>query len=133
MAFGYLSFCEYNVDTNINNIIDGNYEMPGGASSEVVDLLIHLLDINTYTRYDLEQIRQHPLLKMVKSYKYLPGVIKWFHRIPWNMKIVEAYRQCCYDKDRVIDSVQNGIIIEIPQFTIILLRKRKEKVTIVYL
>ena len=107
--------------------------MPGDASSEVADLLIHLLDVNTHTRYDWEQIKQHPLLKMVKSYKYTPGIIEEFHRIPLNMKIVEAYGQYCYDKERVIDSVQNGIIIEIPQFTIILLRKRKEKDTIVHL
>ena len=107
MVFGYLPFCEDDEDTNINNIIEGNYEIPEEASPELADLLIHLLDINPLTRYDLEQIKQHPWFNMVKTYKYIPGVIEGFHRIPVDMKIVEACEQYGYDKERVIDSVEN--------------------------
>ena len=106
MAFGYLPFCEDDEDTNINNIIEGNYEIPEEASPELADLLIHLLDINPLTRYDLEQIKQHPWFNMVKQYKYIPGVIEGYHRIPIDMKIVEACEQYGYDKGKVIESVE---------------------------
>ena len=106
MAFGYLPFCEDDEDTNINNIIEGNYEIPEEASPELADLLIHLLDINPLTRYDLEQIKQHPWFNIVKQYKYIPGVIEGYHRIPIDMKIVEACEEYGYDKDKVIESVE---------------------------
>ena len=106
MAFGYLPFCEDDEDTNINNIIDGNYEIPEEASPELADLLIHLLDINPLTRYDLEQIKQHPWFNIVKQYKYVPGVIEGYHRIPIDMKIVEACEEYGYEKDKVIESVE---------------------------
>ena len=106
MAFGYLPFCEDDEDTNINNIIEGNYEIPEEASPELSDLLIHLLDINPLTRYDLEQIKQHPWFNIVKQYKYIPGVIEGYHRIPIDMKIVEACEQYGYNKEKVIESVE---------------------------
>ena len=107
MAFGYLPFCEDDEDTNINNIIEGNYEIPEEASPELADLLIHLLDINPLTRYDLEQIKQHPWFNIVKQYKYIPGVIEGYHRIPIDMKIVEACEEYGYNKEKVIESVKN--------------------------
>ena len=106
MVFGYLPFCEDDEDTNINNIIEGNYEIPEEASPELADLLVHLLDINPLTRYDLEQIKQHPWFNMVKEYKSIPGVIEGYHRIPIDMKIVEACEQYGYEKDKVIESVE---------------------------
>ena len=106
MVFGYLPFCEDDEDTNINNIIEGNYEIPEEASPELADLLLHLLDINPLTRYDLEQIKQHPWFNIVKPYKYIPGVIEGYHRIPLDMKIVEACEQYGYDKEKVIESVE---------------------------
>ena len=106
MAFGYLPFCEDDEDTNINNIIEGNYEIPEEASPELADLLIHLLDINPLTRYDLEQIKQHPWFNMVKPYKYIPGVIEGYHRIPIDMKIVEECEKYGYDKEKVVESVE---------------------------
>ena len=106
MVFGYLPFCEDDEDTNINNIIEGNYEIPEEASPELADLLVHLLDINPLTRYDLEQIKQHPWFNMVKDYKMIPGVIEGYHRIPIDMKIVEACEQYGYEKDKVIESVE---------------------------
>ena len=107
MAFGYLPFCEDDEDTNINNIIDGNYEIPEEASPELTDLLLHLLDINPLTRFDLDQIKQHPWFNIVKPYKFIPGVIEGYHRIPIDMKIVEACEQYGYDKEKVIESVKN--------------------------
>jgi 5'-AMP-activated protein kinase catalytic alpha subunit len=108
MAFGYLPFCEDDEDTNINNIIEGNYEIPEEASPELADLLMHLLDINPLTRYDLEQIKQHPWFNIVKPYKYIPGVIEGYHRIPIDRKIVEECEKYGYDKEKVIESVEKS-------------------------
>ena len=106
MVFGYLPFCEDDEDTNITNIIEGNYEIPEEASPELADLLIHLLDINPLTRYDLEQIKKHPWFNIVKPYVSYPGVIEGYHRIPIDMKIVEACEQYGYDRNKIIQSVK---------------------------
>ena len=106
MVFGYLPFCEDDEDINISNIIQGNYEIPDEASPELADLLIHLLDINPLTRYDLEQIKEHPWFNMVKNYKYIPGVIEGYNKIPIDMKIVEMCEQYGYDKNQVLENVQ---------------------------
>ena len=106
MAFGYLPFCEDDEDTNINNIIEGNYEIPEEASPELADLLVHLLDINPLTRFDLEQIKQHPWFNIVKDYDSIPGVIEGYHRIPIDMKIVEACEKFGYERGKVIESVE---------------------------
>ena len=108
MVFGYLPFCEDDEDANINNIIEGNYEIPEEASPELADLLIHLLDINPLTRYDLEQIKQHPWFNIVKPYKYIPGVIEGYNRIPIDRKIVEECEKYGYDKEKVIESVEKS-------------------------
>ena len=106
MVFGYLPFCEDDEDINISNIIQGNYEIPDEASPELADLLIHLLDINPLTRYDLEQIKEHPWFNMVKNYKYIPGVIEGYNKIPIDIKIVEMCEQYGYDKNQVLENVQ---------------------------
>ena len=106
MVFGYLPFCEDDEDTNINNIIEGNYEIPEEASPELADLLVHLLDINPLTRYDLEQIKQHPWFNIVKPYVSYPGVIEGYHRIPIDMKIVDECVQFGYDRNKIIESVK---------------------------
>ena len=106
MVFGYLPFCEDDEDININNIIQGNYEIPEEASPELADLLIHLLDINPLTRYDLDQIKEHPWFNMVKNYKYIPGVIEGYNKIPIDMKIVDLCEQYGYDKNQVIENVE---------------------------
>ncbi len=106
MVFGYLPFCEDDEDTNISNIISGNYEIPEEASPELADLLIHLLDINPLTRYDLEQIKRHPWFNMARTYISVPGVIEGYHRIPVDMNIIEACEQYGYDRQKVIDSVE---------------------------
>ena len=106
MVFGYLPFCEDDEDTNINNIIGGNYEIPEEASPELADLLLHLLDINPLTRYDLEQIKKHPWFNIAKTYTSVPGVIEGYHRIPVDMKVIEACEQYGYERDKVINSVE---------------------------
>mgnify|MGYP002626160335 CR=1 FL=1 len=106
MIFGYLPFCEDDEDVNINNIIEGNYEIPEEASPELADLLMHLLDINPLTRYDLDQIKEHPWFNMVKHYKYIPGIIEGYNKIPVDMKIVNLCEHYGYDKNSVIENVK---------------------------
>ena len=106
MVFGYLPFCEDDEDVNINNIINGNFEIPEEASPELADLLMHLLDINPLTRYDLDQIKEHPWFNMVKNYKYIPGIIEGYNKIPVDMKIVDLCEQYGYDKKKVIENVE---------------------------
>ena len=106
MVFGYLPFCEDDEDININNIIEGNYEIPEEASPELADLLMHLLDINPLTRYDLDQIKEHPWFNMVKNYKFIPGIIEGYNKIPIDMKIVDLCEQYGYDKNKVIENVE---------------------------
>ena len=69
MVFGYLSFCEEDEDTNIDNIIKGNYEIPEEASPQLSDFLKHILDIDPLMRYDLDQIKQHPWYNIVSPEK----------------------------------------------------------------
>jgi len=106
MVFGYLPFCEDDEDINIKNIIEGNYEIPDEASPELADLLVHLLDINPLTRYDLDQIKEHPWFNMVKNYKFIPGIIEGYNKIPIDMKIVDLCEQHGYDRNEVIENVQ---------------------------
>ena len=106
MVFGYLPFCEDDEDININNIIEGNYEIPEEASPELYDLLIHLLDINPLTRYDLEQIKEHPWFNLIKNYKYIPGIIEGYNKIPIDMNIVDLCEKYGYDKNKIIENVQ---------------------------
>ena len=41
MNFGYLSFCEEDEDKNINNIINGIYDIPNEVSPELKEFLKH--------------------------------------------------------------------------------------------
>ena len=50
MNFGYLPFCEENEDKNINNIINGKYEIPEYANPDLKDFLVHVLDVNPLSK-----------------------------------------------------------------------------------
>ena len=105
MVFGYLPFCEEDEDTNVKNIINGKFDIPDDCSPLLKDLLLHLLDINPLTRYDLEEIKKHKWFNIVKNYHTIPGVIEGYHRIPIDKKVVEECQNFGYDKKKIIDSV----------------------------
>ena len=109
MVCGFLPFNEEDEYVNIKNIIQGNYEFPEdeGLSSEVIDLIRHLLDINTSTRYNLEQIRQHPWFNLIPPISR-PGIIIGYHKIPIDPKILKQCIEFGYDKDKVIESVEKN-------------------------
>ena len=108
MVFGYLPFCEEDEDTNIDNIIKGNYEIPDEASPELSDLLTHILDINPLTRYDLEQIKKHAWYNLVKPVKSLPGIIIGYHKIPIDDRILDVCEAYGFNKDEVKKSVEDN-------------------------
>ena len=105
MAFGYLPFCEEDEDTNIDNIIKGNYEIPEEASPQLADFLKHILDIDPLTRYDLDQIKKHPWYNLVSPVKSLPGIIIGYHKIPIDDRILNVCEAYGFDKESVRISV----------------------------
>ena len=108
MVFGYLPFCEEDEETNINNIIEGNYEIPSSASPELYDLLLHLLDINPITRYDIDQIKMHPWYNLISSDSNRPGLIIGYHIIPVDERIINICKSYGYDTNKVRESVINN-------------------------
>ena len=108
MVFGYLPFCDDDEDTNINNIIEGNYEIPSSASPELYDLLLHILDINPLTRYDIDQIKMHPWYNLVSSDNNRPGIIIGYHKIPVDERIINICESYGYDINKVRESVINN-------------------------
>ena len=108
MVFGYLPFCEEDEDTNIDNIIKGNYEIPEEASPELSDFLTHILDIDPLTRYDLEQIKKHPWYNIVSPVKALPGIIIGYHKIPIDERILNVCEAYGFDKNAVKQSVMEN-------------------------
>ena len=105
MVFGYLPFCEEDEDTNIDNIIKGNYEIPEEASPQLADFLKHILDIDPLTRYDLDQIKKHPWYNIVTPVKSLPGIIIGYHKIPIDDRILNVCEAYGFDKESVRISV----------------------------
>ena len=68
MVCGFLPFNEDDEDENIKKIIAGDYYLPEeDISPELADLIVHLLDIDSSTRYTFEQIREHPWFKIVSK------------------------------------------------------------------
>jgi hypothetical protein len=54
----------------------------------------------------LEQIKKHPWFNIAKTYTSVPGIIEGYHRIPVDMKVIEACEQYGYERDKVINSVE---------------------------
>ena len=108
MVFGYLPFCDENEENNIKNIIEGNYEIPSSASPDLYDLLLHLLDINPVSRYDIEQIKMHPWYNLISSDDNRPGLIIGYHKIPVDERILNICQSYGYDKNEVKHSVINN-------------------------
>ena len=127
MVFGYLPFCEEDEDTNIENIIKGNYEIPEEASPPLRDFLSHILDIDPLTRYDLDQIKKHPWYNIVTPQKALPGLIIGYHKIPLDDRILNVCEAYGFDKNAVKQSVlENKYDNKSAIYYIILNKMKKE-------
>ena len=127
MVFGYLPFCEEDEDTNIDNIIKGNYEIPEEASPLLRDFLSHILDIDPLTRYDLDQIKNHPWYKIVTPQKSLPGIIIGYHKIPIDERILNVSEAYGFDKNEVKKSVMENKYDNKSSIYYIILNKMKKE------
>ena len=127
MVFGYLPFCEEDEDTNIDNIIKGNYEIPEEASPDLTDFLKHILDIDPLTRYDLEQIKQHPWYNIVSPVRSLPGLIIGYHKIPIDERILNVCEAYGFDKNAVKQSVMENKYDNKSSIYYIILNKMKRE------
>ena len=125
MAFGYLPFCDDDEEINVTNIIEGNYEIPSSASPELYDLLIHLLDINPLTRYDIDQIKVHPWYNMISTNNNRPGLIVGYHKIPIDERIINVCQTYGYDANKVRKSVINNSYDNNSSIYYIILNKMK--------
>ena len=125
MAFGYLPFCDDDEEINVTNIIEGNYEIPSSASPELYDLLIHLLDINPLTRYDIDQIKVHPWYNMISTNTNRPGLIVGYHKIPIDERIINVCQTYGYDANKVRESVINNSYDNNSSIYYIILNKMK--------
>ena len=105
MNFGYLPFHEENNEDNITKIINGKLEFPENANPDLVDLLKHILDINILTRYDLEQIKNHPWYNIYPVLTLKPGLIIGYHKIPIDNNIVNECELMGYNKLKVKQSI----------------------------
>ena len=127
MVFGYLPFCEEDEDTNIENIIKGNYEIPEEASPQLRDFLSHILDIDPLTRYDLDQIKKHPWYNIVSPQKALPGLIIGYHKIPIDDRILNVCEAYGFDKNAVKQSVMENKYDNKSAIYYIILNKMKKE------
>ena len=108
IVFRNLPFSNENqkiIDDDYNN---GKFEIPIKVSDELIDLLKHLIDINPETRYNLEQIKNHPWYNLINE-KKIPGVIFGKNEIPIDERILEYCQQeYGYNKEQIRESIKNN-------------------------
>ena len=107
MIYGYLPFSDDDSEENIQNIINGNYELDACASENVRNLIKHCLDIDPLKRYDLNQIRSHAWFNLVKPVEKFPGVIIGYNKIPVDEKILNFCVGYGYEKESILKSILN--------------------------
>ena len=107
MSFGYLPFSDENEQNNINNIMNGNYEIPEEASDDLRDLLRSLIEIEPEKRMNLEQIKSHKWYNIIKD-KSIPGIIVGKHKIPIDERIVSVCQAYGCKKENIIESVSEN-------------------------
>ena len=107
MIYGYLPFSDDDSEENIQNIINGNYELDSCASENVRNLIKNCLNVDPLKRYDLNQIRSHQWFNLVKPVEKCPGIIIGYNKIPYDENIINLCCEYGYDKDLVLKSVLN--------------------------
>ena len=107
MIYGYLPFSDDDSEENIQNIINGNYELDTCASENVRNLIKNCLNVDPLKRYDLNQIRNDQWFNLVKPVEKCPGIIIGYNKIPYDENIINYCCEYGYDKDLVLKSVLN--------------------------
>ena len=107
MIFGYLPFCDENEQKNINNIINGIYEIPEDTNEDLRDFLSHIIEIDPKKRFNLEQIKNHKWYNTIND-NSRPGIIIDKHKIPIDNRIITVCQAYGYDQEKMIESVSDN-------------------------
>ena len=108
MAFGYLPFGDENEQSNINNIINGNFEIPDEANDDLRDLLVNIIETNPNKRFNLEQIKAHKWYNIINNTS-IPGIIINKHKIPIDDRIISVCQAYGFTQDNLIQSVTENV------------------------
>lgn len=110
MVCGYLPFGDEGDDEEkiSSSIQKGEFEIPDTLSSHLIDLIIHLLEIDPCQRYDFEQITQHCWFNANKP--VLTGGINLdIIRYPIDEEIIDICKECGLNQDEV----RNDLLLNI--------------------
>ena len=107
MLVGNLPCSEKEGNLIYQNIITHNFYYPENLSSDVIDLIEHLLKINPEERYSFDEIKAHPWFNLT-SPKLKPSIQYMVHKIPIDNKILEKTKNYGYDIKKVEESVINN-------------------------
>ena len=123
MVCGYLPFCEDDEDININNIINGNFDIPDNLSPYLKDLIKHCLDVDTKKRFDFEKIINHPWFNLNK-FKLIKGINVFENIIPIDDAIINKCEKIYNgNKDIIFNSVRGNLFNEYSATYYIVLNK----------
>ena len=104
MVVGYLPFSDDNEDKNINDIINGRYEMPNELSDELKDMIKGCLNKDVSQRFDIETIKKHKWFNK-KKYINKNGI-----DIGTNILIDERIvRECVKEYNGKSDLIENSV------------------------
>ena len=104
MVVGYLPFSDDNENKNINDIINGRYEMPNELSDELKDMIKGCLNKDVSQRFDIETIKKHKWFNK-KKYINKNGI-----DIGTNILIDERIvRECVKEYNGKSDLIENSV------------------------
>ena len=107
MTCGYLPFCEDDEEININNIINGNFDIPESLSPYLKDLIKNCLEVDVNKRFDFEKIILHPWFNLNK-FKLFKGINIFVNQIPIDYAIVKKCEKIYNGKGDIIYSSVKG-------------------------
>ena len=107
MLVGNLPCSEKEGNLIYQNIITHNFYYLENLSSDVIDLIEHLLKINPEERFSFDEIKAHPWFNLT-SPKLKPSLQFMVHKIPVDQRIIEKSKNYGYDINKVEESVINN-------------------------
>lgn len=105
---GYLPFEDPNTGNLYKKIMAGNYEIPDFITNDAKDLLKSILNTDPEKRYKIADIRIHNWYNIAKCESQTEGILIGKHRIPVDMNIVKEMEKLKFEKDLVIQCIENN-------------------------
>ena len=109
-----------------DNIRTHNYYFPENLSSDVIDLLEHLLKVDPNERFNFDEIKAHPWFNLVNP-KLFPGIQPSVQRIPIDPKILNEAKNMGYNTQLIEDSVIKSEYDEYNAVYYLILKQFKRK------